>query len=315
VELTSPRKSSFISPANSETFDSIMLSIGLCAQLACIWEATARKPGNVHRFRDFSDTTYLDFIQSAAAIAPILDHATDRRVGETILLCIQATQAVTKANTNLGIVLLLAPLASVPPQEDLKSGLKRILENLDVAEARLAYEAIRMASPAGMGRVQDQDITTEPTISLREAMALAVDRDMIARQYCFGFRDVFDEGVPALIRALDQRPPISFEEAIIFCQLHLMAKFPDSLITRKRSQAESEEAARRASQALSKLWESRETRWSELSRLDAWLSEEGHSRNPGTTADLVTACLFIALREGSITLPLPIPFFADLKNG
>ena len=61
-----------------------MPDIGLCAQIACIWEATARKPGNVHRFRDFDDSSYLDFLLSAAAIAPILAKASQRRVGATV---------------------------------------------------------------------------------------------------------------------------------------------------------------------------------------------------------------------------------------
>src|SRR5438128_8315043 len=87
--------------------------LGLHAQLACIWEATARKPGNVHRFRDFEGTTYLDFIQSAVAIAPVLERASEQRVGETILQCVRATQAITRTNTNLGIILLLTPLATV----------------------------------------------------------------------------------------------------------------------------------------------------------------------------------------------------------
>src|SRR6516225_4135717 len=99
-----------------------MIPIGLCAQLACIWEATARKPGNVHRYRDFEDTTYLDFLLSAAAIAPILETASQRRIGETVLKCIQATRTVVRKNSNLGIVLLLSPLAAVPLNQDLRAG-------------------------------------------------------------------------------------------------------------------------------------------------------------------------------------------------
>ena len=89
-------------------------SPGLCAQIACVWEATARKPGNVHRYCDFEDSTYLDYLLSAAALAPVLDRAADRRIGETILDAVRATRRVTRSNTNLGIVLLLTPLASVP---------------------------------------------------------------------------------------------------------------------------------------------------------------------------------------------------------
>ncbi len=288
-----------------------MLSIGVCAQVACIWEATARKPGNVHRFRDSGDTSYLDFLQSAAAIGPVLETAHRRRVGETVLQCIEATRTVTATNTNLGIVLLLAPLATVPDDEDLRAGLKRVLKDLDVADSRDVYQAIRLARPGGLGRVSDQDVSQEPTLPLREVMALAADRDMIARQYSTCFSEVFDGGVPALLEALHKNRAIFLEDAIIYCQLRLMQKYPDSLIARKSGDREAWEASRRSGIALTKFWRSKKVRWHELGKLDAWLRAKGNRRNPGTTADLVTASLFIALRQGSITLPLSRPFSAD----
>src|SRR5262245_61656852 len=103
------------------------LSIGLCAQLACILEVTARKPGNVHRYADFADTTYLDFLLSAAAIAPVMDRAPGRPVGETVLEAVTATRRVTGTNTNLGISLLLAPLASVPADRNPLDDVGRLL--------------------------------------------------------------------------------------------------------------------------------------------------------------------------------------------
>src|SRR6266566_2508619 len=132
-----------------------MLPVGLCAQLACIWEVTARKPGNVHRYRDFEDAGYLDFVTSAAAIAPVLDAAAGRPVGETILDAVRATRQVARTNTNLGIILLLAPLAAAAPGESLRDGLRGVLGRLDVAGCRACYEAIRLASPAGLGRVPE----------------------------------------------------------------------------------------------------------------------------------------------------------------
>jgi triphosphoribosyl-dephospho-CoA synthase len=288
-----------------------MLSIGVCAQLACVWEATARKPGNVHRFRDSGDTSYLDFLQSAAAIAPVLETAHRRRVGETVLHCIEATRAVTNTNTNLGIVLLLAPLATVPHDEDLRAGLTRLLKNLDVVDSRDVYQAIRLARPGGLGRVRDQDVSQEPKVPLREAMALAADRDMIAGQYVTCFLEVFNDGVPALLEALHKKRPISLEDAIIYCQLRLMQKYSDSLIARKSGDREAREASRRSGIALTKFWRSKKVRWQELGKLDAWLRAKGNRLNPGTTADLVTASLFIAVRQGSITLPLSRPFSAD----
>ncbi|MGH7174531.1 MAG: triphosphoribosyl-dephospho-CoA synthase, partial [Gemmataceae bacterium] len=283
-----------------------MLDVGLCTQIACIWEATARKPGNVHRYRDFDDSTYLDFLLSAAAIAPVMTTACQRRVGATVLDAVRATRRVTGTNTNLGIVLLLAPLAAVPPEQELRGGIERVLEELDVEDARRVYEAIRLASPGGLGRVSEQDVYAEPTQTLRQVMALAADRDLVARQYANGFAEVFNDGVPALFAGLQRTG--SVEGAIVSAHLHLMAHHPDTLIARKRGSAEAKEAARRARAVL-------DTGWAELNRFDSWLREEGHARNPGATADLLTACLFVVLREDTITLPPGLPWTAGFDYG
>ena len=283
-----------------------MLSIGLCTQLACIWEATARKPGNIHRYRNFDDASYVDFIVSAAACAPVLESAQGRSVGQTLLEGIRATRQVARTNTNLGILLLLAPLASVAPGQPLREGLSRVLDALEVADARAAYEAIRLANPSGLGRVAEQDVFEEPTQTLRQVMALAADRDLIALQYVNGFAQVFEEGVPALRLALDRGATL--EGAIIACQLHLLARHPDSLIARKRGLDEAAEVSRQAAQVIAAGWDAGQGAWEVLSRFDAWLHEEGHSRNPGTTADLVAGCLFVALREGWLS---PLTTFGE----
>jgi triphosphoribosyl-dephospho-CoA synthase len=279
--------------------------IGLYAQLACIWEATARKPGNVHRYQDFADMSYVDFLLSAAAIAPILDRADSQRVGMTVLEGVRATRRLVNCNTNLGILLLLAPLAAVPPDEDLRAGVERILSQLDVADSRAVYEAIRLANPGGLGQTSVEDVRDEPTLGLRQIMALAGDRDLVARQYANGFREVFDDGLAALERALAPSSPTALprsggegrfadqlESAIIRCHVELLAKHPDSLITRKCGHATAEEASRRAQQALDAGFTA-----VDVAELDAWLRADGQRRNPGTTADLVTACLFAALRQ------------------
>lgn len=282
-----------------------MLDAGLCGQLACIWEATARKAGNVHRGRDFADMAYPDFLVSAAAIAPVLTKAGQQTVGATILEGVRATRAVVQTNTNLGILLLLAPLAAVPTGQPLRSGVGRILAALTVADAERAYEAIRLASPGGLGRVDEQDVYAPPTQTLREAMALAAQRDLIARQYANGFIEVFDDCVPALLEGLRQTH--SLEGAILFAQLTLLAKHPDTLIARKHGVAEAQEASRRAAAVLA-------AGWSAFADFDAWLRAEGRQRNPGTTADLVTACLFILLRESTIRLPLEYPWPAGFLS-
>jgi triphosphoribosyl-dephospho-CoA synthase len=277
----------------------MLMSPGLCAQIACIWEATAHKPGNVSRQRDFDDLTYLDLLLSGAAIAPEMDKAAGRRVGETLLASIRATRRLVHTNTNLGIVLLIAPLAAVPTGEPLRPGLQQVLDRLDVEDARLAYEAIRLADPGGLGRVNDQDVSGIPTRPLREVMALAAERDLVARQYANGFREVFDIGVSSLQKAL--RSANDLDSAIIHAFWWLLAECPDSLIARKGGLGEAEEVSRRARAVLA---------GGDLLEFDRWLRSDGHRRNPGTTADLTAASLFVALREGIIELPLQIPWVA-----
>lgn len=280
------------------------LPTGLCAELACIWEATARKPGNVHRERDFADLKYVDLLASAAAIRPVMDGAIGRPIGETILLGVRATRQVVSTNTNLGILLLLAPLAAAVPRP--REGIQAILNSLDLADAKAVFEAIRLAVPGGMGQVRDQDILLEPSEGLLEIMRLAQERDLIALQYVDGFREIFDEGVPALEQGLDRFREL--ETAIIACHLHLMARHPDSLIARKRGLAEATDASTRAARVLEAGWPWRPEGVELFQDLDLWLRAVGHGRNPGTTADLVTACLFIALLQGILKLPSPYPW-------
>jgi triphosphoribosyl-dephospho-CoA synthase len=284
----------------------VLTSPGLCAQIACVWETTARKPGNVHRFHDFKDAGYLDYVLSAAAIAPVLELAPDRRVGQTVLDAIRATRQVTRSNTNLGIVLLLTPLASVPMAHPLRRGVQAVLDDLDTKDAREVYDAIRLAQPGALGKVGEQDIKEEPTKTLRQVMGLAADRDFVARQYYNGFVEVFDSGVPALQQGIQETACL--EDAILYCHLRLLARYPDSLIARKRGAEEAAEATRLASIVFERGWPKGDDGAKALAELDEWLRAEGHERNPGTTADLVTASLFVALREDMIQVPSDRPW-------
>jgi triphosphoribosyl-dephospho-CoA synthase len=283
-----------------------MPSIGQLAALACIWEVTARKPGNVHRCQDFADVGLVDFLASALALVPVLDQAAHRPVGDTVLEAVQATRTLVGSNTNLGIILLLSPLAAVGSNENLRAGLDRVLAGLTVDDSHAVYEAIRLAQPGGLGRVSEQDVSAEPTLPLRDIMALAAGRDLIAQQYVNGFQEVFDDGMTALAHGLDKTGCL--EDAIIWTHLTLLGKHPDSLIARKRGQAEAEQASRLARGVLAAGWPVDSQGRQALAELDAWLRAEGHARNPGATADLVTASLFVALRQGIMKLPSPWPW-------
>ncbi len=283
-----------------------MADLTLAVQTACIWEATARKPGNVNRFADFADVTYLDMLLSAAAIAPALGDAAQQGVGKTMVECVCATRAAVRTNTNLGIILLLVPLACASRSFYHPAGMNVLLSRLKVRETKEVYEAIQIARPGGMGKVAEQDIAQEPTLPLQEVMALAADRDLVARQYANGFVEVFDVGVSALEAGIEKIG--SLEGAIVWTHLQLLARYPDSLIARKRGPEEAQEASARAGKVLEAGWPGEPAGRAALTEFDAWLRAVDHQRNPGTTADLVTASLFVALRMGTITLPSSLPW-------
>jgi triphosphoribosyl-dephospho-CoA synthase len=282
------------------------LSLAVCAELACTWEARARKAGNVTPEHAFADLCVDEFYRSAEAIAPIIKGAAERSVGATVLLAIEATREVVASNTNLGIVLLLAPLAAVPRPYPLRTGIEAVLESLTVEDSRSVFAAIRLAQPGGLGVRSDHDVRQEPTLPLREVMALAEAHDMVARQYFNGFYEVLDDGVPALQQGLERLKFV--EDAIIYCQLTLLAHHRDSLIARKRGWQEATDASRRAEEVLKAGWPNSPESRAAFAALDSWMRAKRNQRNPGTTADLVTASLFAALREGIITVPSPYPW-------
>jgi triphosphoribosyl-dephospho-CoA synthase len=275
---------------------------GRLAQLACLLEVTARKPGNVHRFADLDALHFIDFLSSAAAIAGPLETASTTGIGKAVKGAIEATRRVACTNTNLGIVLLLAPLAAVPADIDLASGVETVLAKTTVADARLVYHAVRLAQPGGLGEVAEQDIAREPTKSLREVMALAAERDLIARQYANGFRDVLCDALPELRRLMQPGTPL--ETAIVATYLNVLARHPDSLIARKRGLSQAIAVSRRAAELLESGWPDCARAQAHVDAFDSWLRQPDNRFNPGTSADLVTAALYAALREGTIALPL-----------
>jgi len=284
-------------------------SVGFRVQLACIWEASARKAGNVHRFRDAHDTTYLDFLTTAAAIGPVFERATEVGVGQTALDAIRAAKAVAGVNVNLGIVLLLAPLAAVPADVDLRTGIQTVLAQLDLKDTQQVYEAIRLANPGGLGKVERHDVHEVPDAPLREAMLVA-HFDQVARQYVNDFAEVLDVGIPALKSGIGQFGGV--EEAIVYCHLDLLKRFGDGLIVRKAGPGESQEAAQQAQEVLAAGWPHTLESRRRFADFDNWLRSDGNRRNPGTTADLVAASLFVALREGILKVPLALPWSAGL---
>jgi len=273
--------------------------VAAAAQLACLLEVSAPKPGNVSPFAGFRDASYEDFLASAAAIGPALTAAGERPLGATIRAAVEATARWVPSNTNLGLVLLLAPLARAaltPGGASLRDRLAATLAATTVADARDTYAAIRLGAPGGLGRAPDQDVANTPTATLRDVMAMAAERDAIAREYASDFRTTFELGAPALRAALADRLP--WRDAVVETYLTLLAAAPDTHIARKLGLPAAVTVQQRGRSVLDAGGVRTAPGREAIAALDGELRDEANTLNPGATADLTGAAIYLVLLEG-----------------
>jgi triphosphoribosyl-dephospho-CoA synthase len=267
---------------------------------ACLVEVLSEKPGNVSPGKSFQNADAADFLKSARVSAPWLAQAGTLGVGRAIYEAARVTRDAVGHNTNLGILLLLAPMAAVPLEVPLFDGLPTILRSLTVADADWTYKAIRVAEPGGLGDSDTQDVREPPTETLRECMCHAAERDLIAQQYTTDFHDILHRGLELFGESATAVPEA---QRIGFVALKLMSIFGDSLVARKCGFAVSEDLKQRADTVLVAGWphtNSGRRAWSEF---DGWLRSDGNRLNPGTTADMIAAIVFAALRSAQYTVP------------
>jgi len=256
---------------------------------------------NVHPAASFEDLCYEDFVAVAGRIAPFLAMVPRLGVGRAVFSTVDVTRRSSASNVNLGIVLLLTPLAAVPQEKTLPEGIWDVLNGLTERDAQLVYEAIKVARPGGMGEVSKEDVSGTPHGTLLDVMKLAEKRDQVAAQYATGFRTILQDGVPFLEDCGGF--PDRWDQAVIHLHLTLMTRYPDSLIARKCGMVIAQNAAELAQGVLDAGWPDTERGQQQLKYFDKWLRSDANRRNPGTTADLVTACLFAAMRDGHIQPP------------
>lgn len=262
------------------------LDAGLIATLyraACLAELDALKPGNVHAYAAGHRMVVADFVRSAEASAAPLTEA-GAGVGARIRDGVAATVAAVGQNTNLGILLLCAPLAAAAERGQ---PVASVLDGLDGADSAAVFAAIRMANPGGLGRAGRHDVAADPPASLLDAMAEAADRDRIARAYVTGFDDLRTIGLPALAEARSAGLDPSWCTTAI--HLAYLTAVPDSHVVRKHGAAAAEALRREVATARAGLdLASRPV--APLLALDAGLKARG--LNPGTSADFTVATLF-----------------------
>ncbi len=273
---------------------------------ACRLEVRTLKPGNVHIFADGHRMTVADFDLSADVSAPfIADPA--HTVGQRIEKAVEATFAAVATNTNLGIVLLCAPLAAAAQRcasaASFIDNLDAILAALDHEDARAVYKAIATANPAGLGEDKTGDVRAEPPAdwTLLDAMRAAAPRDMIAQEYATGFQTVLAD---AQSYAADLKSGAAPEDALALLFVRRLAERPDTHIVRKHGPALARRVTARAAEILAGLrlentsaiatFENR----ARLLELDAELKAWG--ANPGSLADLMCAGVFAAMLINAI---------------
>ncbi len=268
--------------------------------IACLFEVSTDKPGNVTWGKDFWDTRFVDFMASAIAVGPAFRNAAETTVGDIVYQAVYDTSRLANTNTNLGMILLLAPLARAAAQghpEGLRASVRRVLAGLTVDDARQAFRAIRLAAPGGLGRAGRYDVRQQDVdITLLDAMKLAQDRDTVAREYATDFAITFELGYATLARFWQEG--YGFSDSVIQTYLTILAQVPDTLIVRKKGRQAAREVSEQARAVLDAGGAFTQSGRQAMQEFDRAIRDPSHRYNPGTTADIIAACLFVFLTEG-----------------
>jgi len=308
------------------------------AQFAMLLDILTPKPGNVHRYRDHPDTRMIHFAASITQLGYPLYQAAQwgsrkwsskdesSRLGSLIKIGVRASLEPHEKNTLLGTILLLVPLTTAAgyvsstskiTKNNLRQSLSRILLDATVEDAVNLVRALQIASPGGTkpkslewtSTSQAFDFQSPHTINLirqkaytlRDLQALASSYDSIAQEYTTDFSYTFDILYPQLLKSLNRYSRL--EDAVLDVYLWALGDRPDSLIQRKGGSQVAKDVMERAQKLYTRIQKIRETRWTEyLEPFDDYLRSEGSKLNPGTTADLISGTLFIALLLENVKL-------------
>ena len=261
---------------------------------ACLAELSALKPGNVHIFADGHGMVVQDFIASAEASAqPLCEPGLT--VGQRIQQAIQATWSAVNCNTNLGIVLLAAPMIQASLEAGLPlnaHALSHTLQSLTVDDARLAYAAILQASPAGLGSSEQHDVHEAPAVTLLQAMEQAQSYDLVARQYANGYQEILQFGLGRYHAAMAQWQREAWAVSAVY--LGFLSRYPDSHIARKYGVAAAERVMQQALVHEQNLMASDNPKTCQRSLMTFDQELKTAKLNPGTTADLTVATVLAA---------------------
>lgn len=298
------------------------------AQLASALEVSGYpKPGNVHRTADLGEAKFEQFIASSIAIGPALLGVTRKGyeagrgeiklsnigVGNAIKHAIQDTiKWQSNENTNLGVVMLLIPLAAAAGAtlarvgkikvQKLRENLLDVLKSTTPEDALNLYEAITIARPGGLGKVAELDVCDEKSksrikkekISLFKIMEMSSEWDNISREWVTGMQITFEVGYPLAKKLYSMTKNVNTTTVQLF--LELLSKYQDTQVQRTRGKMISDEVSKKAAAIVKKGGMLTDRGRKLVSRFDEELRKKGV--NPGTTADLTASSLMLLILGG-----------------
>jgi len=304
--------------------------VSRCLQLAILLEVSAYpKPGNVHRTADFQETEYEHFLASAVALAPHFRHASEQGVRvfskKITLKQIEIGKNIRNAqvdvmawqhggNTLLGSIILLIPMATAAGLtltentlfsiNKFRTNLKSVVESTTAQDTANVYDAITMAQPGGLGKAAEFDVTDvkskqkilEEGVSLLEVFKISSSWDSISAEWINNYRITFDIGYPFFMRQLKETKDVNV--ATVHTYLKVLSEVPDTLISRKAGADKAKWVSVQAKQILEAGGLTTQRGRNRLLKLDRKLHDPAHKLNPGTTADITSATLAVAILNG-----------------
>lgn len=265
---------------------------------ACLCDVQAFKPGNVSVYNEGHDMTVADFVLSSDVSSLAIANPA-YTLGEKIYYAVKATREAVGCNTNLGIILLCAPLCQAASLQQagqsLRQSLEKVLKNTTVADADWTFKAIALAAPGGLGQSDEQDVNEVPDVSLTQAMKIASEKDRIAMQYITNYKDIFDFAILRYNSAFVKFDNQAWAVSAVFTGL--LSKFSDSHIERKYGDKYSGWVRKQIITVDDALLNTSnpEQLLPMLHDVDRKFKDKGI--NPGTTADLTVATVLIILME------------------
>ena len=291
--------------------------IAKLAQLASVLEVSGwPKPGNVHRTRNYDDMVFQDFIISGVVIGNIMEELANQakeiddlskaELGKYILQAVSETDKWISTNTNLGIMMMCIPIAAAAAISDgfdeIQENVGRLMDATTVDDAVNLYDAINIADAGGMGDQEEFDVMSEKAKdelrannqTMYDVLEISAGWDRLANELTNKMPVCFEIGFPTFrdfLATCDDEDVVN--KATVLTFMTILSQIPDTLISRKYGDEIAESVSKKAEGILQ--FKDDDSFVEKLLEFDDYLYENKY--NPGTTADLTAASIFLSYLE------------------